>query len=65
MFLAARNFLHCMAFKSVQESLPMIGFKLSVFCLYALRVVGPVIVNASYFDDTIVEPTLLVCTYLS
>lgn len=54
-------FLHCVAFKSVA----MIGFKLSVFCLYALRVVGPVLVNASYFDDNLVKPTLLVCTYLS
>lgn len=43
----------------------MIGFKLSVFCLYAIRVVGPALVNASYFDDALVKPTLMVCTYLS
>lgn len=42
----------------------MIGLKLSVFCLYALRVVGPVLINASYFDDALVKPTLLVCTVL-
>lgn len=40
----------------------MIGFKLSVFCLYALRVFGPVLINASLFDDALVKTTLLVCT---
>lgn len=38
----------------------MFGFKLSVFCLYALRVVGPVYINASFFDDALVKSTLLV-----
>lgn len=40
----------------------MIGFKLSIFCLCALHAVGPVLINASYFDDALSKSTLLVCT---